>query len=213
MSLAICAKRLAQLSSGCGAGNYFRRRSYRLGGRVRISELSGSLSPLLSARTQPSNQGMRRSRSTMTRTEHNLPARKRGELSRDRGSRRLSQTVAAQRRLNARQTDSTRTSARSERPAPRAPDPIARRARSNDAAVPSEGIHVPRVDALTAVLVRYPETLLTEPVRSRMLAGEYLADQLAECLDGRWSTPSSPSGRPARDQRRTDRRPAPEHGL
>ena len=47
----------------------------------------------------------------MTRTEHNLAARKRGELSRDRGSRRISPTIDAQRRLNALQADGTRTNA------------------------------------------------------------------------------------------------------
>lgn len=47
----------------------------------------------------------------MTRTEQNLAARKRGELSRDRGSRRISPTIDAQRRLNALQADGTRTNA------------------------------------------------------------------------------------------------------
>jgi hypothetical protein len=47
----------------------------------------------------------------MPRTEHNLAARKRGELSRDRGSRGISPAIDAQRRLNALQADSTRTNA------------------------------------------------------------------------------------------------------
>jgi hypothetical protein len=47
----------------------------------------------------------------MTRTEHNSAARRRGELTRDRGSRRLSPEIDAQRRLtlNARRADSTPT--------------------------------------------------------------------------------------------------------
>ena len=48
---------------------------------------------------------------TMTRTEQNVAARRRGELSRDRGSRRISPTIDAQRRLNAVQADGTRTNA------------------------------------------------------------------------------------------------------
>ena len=47
----------------------------------------------------------------MTRTEHNLAARRRGELSRDRESARISPAIDAQRRLNALQTDGTRTNA------------------------------------------------------------------------------------------------------
>lgn len=41
----------------------------------------------------------------MTRTEHNRAARRRGELTRDRGSRRLSPAIDAQRRLNALRAD------------------------------------------------------------------------------------------------------------
>jgi hypothetical protein len=48
----------------------------------------------------------------MTRTEHNRPARRRGELTRDRGSRRLSPAIYAQRRLNAGRADGTPTDAR-----------------------------------------------------------------------------------------------------
>jgi hypothetical protein len=47
----------------------------------------------------------------MTRTEHNRAARRRGELTRDRGSRRLSPAIDDQRRLNARRADGTPTSA------------------------------------------------------------------------------------------------------
>ena len=47
----------------------------------------------------------------MTRTEHNRAARRRGELTRDRGSRRLSPAIDAQRRLNTRRVDGTRTNA------------------------------------------------------------------------------------------------------
>ena len=48
----------------------------------------------------------------MTQTEHNSAARRRGELTRDRGSRRLSPAIDAQRRLNARRADGTPTNAR-----------------------------------------------------------------------------------------------------
>jgi hypothetical protein len=47
----------------------------------------------------------------MTPTEHNRAARRRGELTRDRGSRRLSSAIDAQRRLNTRRADGTRTNA------------------------------------------------------------------------------------------------------
>jgi hypothetical protein len=46
---------------------------------------------------------------TMTRTEHNSAARRRGELIGDRGSRRLSPAIDAQQRLNARHADATPT--------------------------------------------------------------------------------------------------------
>jgi hypothetical protein len=44
-----------------------------------------------------------------TRTEHNSAARRRGELTRDRGPRRLEPAIEARRRLNALRTDGTRT--------------------------------------------------------------------------------------------------------
>jgi hypothetical protein len=47
----------------------------------------------------------------MTRTTRDLPERRRGELNRDRGSRRVSSAIDAQRRLNARRADGTRTNA------------------------------------------------------------------------------------------------------
>jgi hypothetical protein len=47
----------------------------------------------------------------MTRTEHYSAARRRGELTGDRGSRRLSPAIDAQRRLNARRADGTPTNA------------------------------------------------------------------------------------------------------
>ena len=47
----------------------------------------------------------------MTRTEHNRSARRRGELTRDRGSRRLSSAIDAQRRLNSRPADGPPTKA------------------------------------------------------------------------------------------------------
>lgn len=45
----------------------------------------------------------------MTRTEHNWAARRRGELTGDRGSRRLSPAIDTQRRLNARHADAPPT--------------------------------------------------------------------------------------------------------
>ena len=69
---------------------------------------------------------------SMTQTEHNSAARRRGELTRDRGSRRLSAAIDARRRLNTRPADrhpDQRTPARSERPPPRVPDAIVRLAR------------------------------------------------------------------------------------
>jgi hypothetical protein len=47
----------------------------------------------------------------MTRTEHNSAARRRGELTGDRGSRRLSPAMDAQRRLDARRADRAGTNA------------------------------------------------------------------------------------------------------
>lgn len=47
----------------------------------------------------------------MTPTDHNRAARRRGELTRDRGSRRLSSAIDAQRRLNTRRADGPRTKA------------------------------------------------------------------------------------------------------
>ena len=47
----------------------------------------------------------------MTRTAHNSAARRRGEVTGDRGSRRLSPAIDAQRRLNARRADGTPTPA------------------------------------------------------------------------------------------------------
>ena len=45
---------------------------------------------------------------TMTHIEHNRPARRRGELTNDRGSRRISAAINAQRRLDSRRGDSPR---------------------------------------------------------------------------------------------------------
>jgi hypothetical protein len=47
----------------------------------------------------------------MTRSTRDLPAQRRGGLKRDRGSRRLSCAIDAQRRLNPRRRDGTRTKA------------------------------------------------------------------------------------------------------
>ena len=47
----------------------------------------------------------------MTHTEHSRAARRRGELTRDRGSLRLSRAIDAQRRLNGRRPDGTRIKA------------------------------------------------------------------------------------------------------
>jgi hypothetical protein len=47
----------------------------------------------------------------MTHPEHNRPARRRGELTNDRGSRRISAAINAQRRLNSRRADGPRIKA------------------------------------------------------------------------------------------------------
>lgn len=52
----------------------------------------------------------------MTQTEHNSAAGRRGELTRDRGSRRLSAAIDARRRLNSRAADGTRANADLHRP-------------------------------------------------------------------------------------------------
>jgi hypothetical protein len=46
---------------------------------------------------------------TMTRTDHDWAARRREELARDRGSRRVSSAIDARRRLTARATRHVRT--------------------------------------------------------------------------------------------------------
>lgn len=56
------------------------------------------------------NRGMGR-REDMMRTEHDQAARRRGELARDRRSRRVFAAIDAQRRLNARPARATRTKA------------------------------------------------------------------------------------------------------
>jgi hypothetical protein len=48
---------------------------------------------------------------TMTRIEQGRAARRRGELARDRGSRRVSSAIDVQRRLNARPARDARTAA------------------------------------------------------------------------------------------------------
>jgi hypothetical protein len=62
-------------------------------------------SPQPSARTQYDGKASK----TMTHRRQDLGARRRGELDRDRGSRRLSQAIDAKRRLNDRRADSPRT--------------------------------------------------------------------------------------------------------
>jgi hypothetical protein len=47
----------------------------------------------------------------MTHTENNRPARRRGELTRDRGSRRIWAAIDAQRRLNRARPDGPRVKA------------------------------------------------------------------------------------------------------
>lgn len=47
----------------------------------------------------------------MTRTEHDQAARRRGQLTRDRGARRLLLAIDAQRRLNAERAGRARTKA------------------------------------------------------------------------------------------------------
>jgi len=52
----------------------------------------------------------------MTPMRQDLAARRRGELARDRGSRRVSSAIDARRRLNTRRADGTRTKAHPIRP-------------------------------------------------------------------------------------------------
>jgi hypothetical protein len=52
----------------------------------------------------------------MTDTEHNRPARRRGELTNDRGSRRITAAIDAQRRLKRRRPDGSRIKADPFRP-------------------------------------------------------------------------------------------------
>ena len=75
--------------------------------RLNLIERSGGTSALPSARTQQ-RDGKPKSHDA-DGTE--LGSARRGELNRDRGSRRLLQAVDARRRLNARRADSTRTRA------------------------------------------------------------------------------------------------------
>ena len=75
--------------------------------RPHLLNARGSCPLPLRADPTEGREGLR----SMTRTEHNLAARRRGELTRDRGSRRISPAIDAQRRLNARQADGTPTNA------------------------------------------------------------------------------------------------------
>ena len=84
---------------------------------------------------------------TMTRTEHNWAARRRGELTRDRGSRRVSSAIDARRRLNARRADGTPTNVDPFGPSGpryRVPDASARLAGPADATFQMSGVqHAP----------------------------------------------------------------------
>ena len=108
----VCATRREVGVTGfdCGVG-------VRTSGRYPVGSVAASLdliersrgfSPLPSARTQQRDW---KAQTRMTRTRQELAARRRGELNRDRGLRRLSQAVHAQRRLNARRADGALTTA------------------------------------------------------------------------------------------------------
>ena len=93
-----------------GLVRYFYRR-YAIG--LVVASLSiertGVLAPFLRpVRTQRRN---RKAQEPMANTPQNLAALRRAKFNRDRGLRRLSQAVDAQRRLNARRADSTRANA------------------------------------------------------------------------------------------------------
>jgi hypothetical protein len=108
---AICVTRREAWVTGfdCGAGAALLSGvTPRSGGRVSTSVSALGSSPL-PFRAVPTEG--REGSQTMTRTEHDLAARRQGELARDRGSRRLSSAVDAQRRLNGRRADGDRTKA------------------------------------------------------------------------------------------------------
>ena len=93
----------------CRAGAVLLRAlPHRPGGLVpNVSERSQVLVRFLSARARAGREGLM----TMKRTEHNSAARRRGELTRDRGSRRVSVAIDARRRLNSVQAAGLRTRA------------------------------------------------------------------------------------------------------
>ena len=93
----------------CGAGDLLERPAIppTRWARPSLIERSGVLA--LSLRREPSRgtEGLK----TMTHTRQDLAARRRGELSRDRESRRLRSAIDAQRRLNARRALGARAKA------------------------------------------------------------------------------------------------------
>jgi hypothetical protein len=120
----------------------------------------------------------------MTSTPQNWAALRRAKFNRDRGLRRLSQVVDAQRRLNARRADSTRGKADPlgpELPPPRVPDAIARL--STPLPIPhfdEQRSDMPRVEVLTEDSGRDPEATLTERAPAQTLANEHVTDRLVD---------------------------------
>jgi hypothetical protein len=108
----------------------------------------------------------------MTRAESTSAARRRRELNRDGGSRRISQAIDAQRRLSARRADSTRTKANPFDPSDPGHEYVAQARPSKTyrcRITTYKGAHMP-VEVLTEVSERDPEAVLTEHVPSEMLA-------------------------------------------
>ena len=75
--------------------------------RANLIDRAGVLALFLTRGPDRGREGLK----IMTRTEHNRAARRRGEPTRDRGSRRVSSAIDARRRLDARRADGRRTTA------------------------------------------------------------------------------------------------------
>ena len=107
---ASCVTRREAWATGfdCGAGRFVYRHYISPVASVRSGQNARGFSPS-SLRAIPT-EGWE-SVKTMTRTEHGQAARRRGELARDRGSRRVSAAIDAQRRFNAQPASDTRSTA------------------------------------------------------------------------------------------------------
>ena len=104
-----CATRREAWVTGfdCGAGAFYGRYPPAWWTRPNLIDRAGVLALSLPRGPNRGTEGLK----TMTRTAHNSAARRRGEVTGDRGSRRLSPAIDAQRRLNAQRADGTPTPA------------------------------------------------------------------------------------------------------